>query len=280
MRKFTLALAFTGACTLMASSAFAVDRNGPPQRDLEINIGAGVMYAPDFLGSKDYQLYAFPNLSVKYKDQFFASVQDGIGYNVIRSNGWRIGPVAKYAMQRREDGNNPFRVAGDKTNALRGLGDVDGTLELGGFAEYRWREWSAKVEARQGVNGHEGFVTDLNANYTKAVSSVFWKEGSPLIVSVGPRATLVDNNYNQTYFGVNASQSARSGLSQYKAEGGLLSYGIGAAAILPITDTITATWIAGYDRIAGDAGDSPLAQQRGSENQAKVGVFLSYTFDY
>ncbi len=281
MRKFTLALALTGACTLMASPAFAADRNGPPQRDLEINIGAGAMYAPDFPGSKDYQLSVLPNLSVKYKDQFFASAPEGIGYNVIRSNGWRIGPVAKYAMQRQENGNNPFRVAGDKTNALRGLGNVDGTLELGGFAEYKWSDWSAKVEARQGVNGHEGFVTDLNVKYTKSVPSVFGKEGSPLIVSVGPRATLVDSNYNQAYFGVTASQSARSGLAQYKAEGGLLSYGIGAAVIYPITGTnLTAIWLAGYDRMAGDAGDSPLVQQRGSENQAKVAVFLSYTFGY
>ncbi|MDZ4786674.1 MAG: MipA/OmpV family protein [bacterium] len=280
MRKFTLALALTGACSLIASSAFSVDRKGPPQRDLEINVGAGAIYTPAFLGSKDYQLSAVPNLSVKYKDQFFASVQDGIGYNLIRSNGWRIGPVVKYAMQRKENGNNPFRIVGNKTDALRGLGDVDGTMELGGFAEYRWREWSAKADVRQGVNGHQGFVTDLNANYTKAVPSAFWKEGSPLILSVGPRATLVDSDYNQTYFGVNASQSARSGLSQYKAEGGLLSYGIGALAILPITDTMTATWIAGYERVAGDGGDSPLVQQRGSEDQAIVGMFFSYAFGY
>jgi len=280
MRKIILALGLSGACTLIASSTFAADRNGPPQRDLEIGVGAGAIYAPAFLGSKDYQLSAVPSLSVKYKDRFFASVPTGIGYNVIRSNGWRIGPLAKYAMQRKENDNNPFRVAGEKTDALRGLGDVDGTLELGGFTEYTWREWSAKAEARQGVDGHEGFVTDLDANYTTTVHSPFWTQGPPLIVSVGPRATLVDSDYNQTYFGIDAAQSARSGLSQYKAKGGLISYGIGATAILPITDTITATWIAGYARVAGDAGDSPLVQQRGAENQATVGVFLSYAFGY
>lgn len=281
MGKLTLALVLTGACSLMALPVFAVDRNGPPQKDLKISIGAGAMYAPDFLGSKEHQLYALPYLSVKYKDQFFASVPEGIGYNIIRSNGWRMGPVAKYAMQRQENGNNIFRIAGNKSNELRGLGDVDGTLELGGFAEYTCREWSAKAEARQGVNGHAGFVADLNANYTKVFHSFFQKEGSPLIVSVGPRTTLVDSNYNQTYFGVTASQSARSGLSQYKAAGGLFSYGIGAAAILPITHTnLTVIWLAGYDRMAGDAGNSPLVQQRGSENQAKAVVFLIYTFSY
>jgi|GEM_PF-5416035 len=32
--------------------------------------------------------------------------------------------------------------------------------------------------------------------------------------------------------------------------------------------------------MAGDAADSPLVQQRGSENQATMGIFLSYSFGY
>ena len=75
MSKFTLALVFTSACTLMASQAFAADRNRPPKKDLEINVGAGAIYAPAFLGSKDYQLSTVPNISVKYKDQFLPLCQ-------------------------------------------------------------------------------------------------------------------------------------------------------------------------------------------------------------
>lgn len=281
MSKFTLALALTGAYTLMASAAFAADGVKPAKKDLQINVGAGAMASPAFLGSKDYQLSTVPFISVTYKDQFFASIPTGIGYNAIRSSGWRAGPIARFAFAREEaNGANPFQVAGAETNALQGLGDVDSTLELGAFAEYTWKEWSAKVEARQGVGGHEGFITDLSANYQKVIPAAFSAQGSPLIVSVGPRATLVDSNYNQAYFGVNATQSANSGLSHYNAGAGLLSYGLGATAIYPISDKVTATSFAAYDRVAGDAGDSPLVQQRGSENQATVGVFLTYAFGY
>jgi len=67
-------------------------RNGPPQRDIKIGVGADAIYGPTFLGSKDCQISVVPNISAKYKHQFFASVPTAIGYNIIRSNGWRVGP--------------------------------------------------------------------------------------------------------------------------------------------------------------------------------------------
>jgi outer membrane protein len=86
-----------------------------------LTVGAGAIYAPAFVGSKDHQIIAYPDVKVEFKDLFFASVKDGVGYNVIHSNGWRVGPLVKYESERKENGNNPFRVAGKKTTALRGL---------------------------------------------------------------------------------------------------------------------------------------------------------------
>ena len=65
----------------------------------------------------------------------------------------------------------------------------------------------------------------------------------------------------------------------FNAAGGLHSYGIGATAILPLgkDNPWTAVLVAGYDRLTGDAADNPLVQLRGSEDQASLGVFLSYT---
>ena len=93
----------------------------PVSRDggWRINIGAGMLYAPSFMGSKDYQLFAFPSLSVSYGNLFFASMREGIGYNIINSNGWRVGPIIKYHFSRKEDGNNPFRVLAMLKELLR-----------------------------------------------------------------------------------------------------------------------------------------------------------------
>ena len=274
--KFVATL--TGVFFLIAPSLFAAELDNTPKHDLDIRIDAGMTCAPAFLGSKKYQISAIPNINIKYKDKIFASIQDGVGYNVINNNGWRIGPIAKYTFERSDNGDNPFRITGGKTHALHGLGNVDGTFELGGFVEYTWTEWSFEAELRQGVNGHNGMASDINATYTKDIHSILCDEAPPLILSLGPHATIVNNTYNEAYFGVTALQSARSGLPRYTAGGGLLSYGFGASVILPLSEKISTTWAAGYDRIVGDAGDSPLVKQRGSENQGTVGVFVSYSF--
>lgn len=237
-----------------------------------------MLTAPAFKGSNDYQLLAIPTVGVHYKDKLFASVQEGLGYNLIHQNGWRAGPILRYAFERDEDGSSPFKIAGNKSNALHGLGDVDGTWEPGGFVEYTWNEWSGKAELRQGINGHEGLIGDLSANYTKNIAPALNVSDRPVILSLGPRATLVSDDYNQAYFGVDAGQSARSGLQPYSPDGGLLSYGAGAVTIVPITQTVSTTLFVSYERLSGDAADSPLVQERGSENQGVAGVALTYKF--
>ncbi|MEM9438925.1 MAG: MipA/OmpV family protein [Pseudomonadota bacterium] len=238
-----------------------------------VSVSAGTILAPTYLGDDAYQLSAFPNIRVTYADRFFASLE-GIGYNVINDEGWRIGPIVKYNFGRDEDGDNPLAIAGDDTDDLDGLGDVDGTIEGGAFVEYEFEPFTAKVELRQGVNGHEGFIGNAEIEYGGSFSFA----DQMVIYSIGPQFTVVDNNYNDTFFGVDAGQSAASGLDEFDAEGGLLSYGVGGTLIVPVTDQVSTILFAEYDRLSGDAVDSSLVEDRGSENQGTVGLFISYQF--
>jgi len=268
------------AASLLHPARAAADDGPPPPKDWDFRVGAGTVYTPAFLGSKDYQLLLVPDLRVAYKDRFFLSEAEGMGYNVVNTDGWRFGPVARLAFARNDNGNNPFRIAGPKSDALVGLGNVSDTLELGGFGGYTWKEWSALVEVRQGVNGHDGLISDFSFNYTGDISHAFYREGPPLILSLGPEASLVDSKYNESYFGVNPQQSFHSGLPVYNDNGGLLKYGVAATLIVPITYKISATIVAGYARLSGDAADSPLVTQRGSPNQATISIFFSYEFGF
>lgn len=103
-----------------------------PRNDREVEIGLFSAYTPVFLGSKDYQLIADPNIQVRY-DRAFFSMQDGLGYDLIRSGGWRVGPIIGFRQGRRENGNSIFKIAGDSTDALRGLGKIEATAEAGGY---------------------------------------------------------------------------------------------------------------------------------------------------
>lgn len=246
------------------------------QESWKFTLGAGIMVMPAFLGSKDYQAVAFPNFKVEYKDRFFASLFEGIGYKVINNDKWSAGPIVKFDFGRTEDDDNPFRIAGDKTNALRGLGDVDATVELGGFVEYGMGPLVYQLELRQGVGGHQGLVVETGLNLRGFIGL----SGKTIMYSFGPRATFADANYINAYFGIDQTQSANSGLARYDADAGLVSYGIGGFAVVPITDSVSLGVFGGYDRLAGEVADSPLIKERGDENQFMGGIRITYEFGY
>lgn len=245
------------------------------QDDWKITLGVGTLYKPAFLGSKDYQMMAFPDIKIEYKDRFFASLF-GVGYKVICNDVWSVGPIVKLDFGRSEHDDNPFRIAGEKTNALRGMGNVDTTVELGGFVEYNIGPFAYQLEMRQGIGGHKGFIIETGFDFRGFID----KPGKSIMYSVGPRLTLADANYNNAYFGITRSQSINSGLSRYDAAAGVVSYGIGGFVVVPLTDTLSAGVFGGYDRLASGPADSPLIKKRGDANQFMGGLRLSYEFGY
>lgn len=269
MRSYlTFGILFMAAGTVKAQPA--------PAEGWQLTLGSGAIYSPSYEGDDDYSLKVLPNVQVRYGERFFASVQEGVGYNLVKEDGFRAGPIGRIRFSRVESGDQSFAIAGKDTDDLRGLGDVDTSIELGGFLEYEVAGMTLGAELRQAVSGHEGLVADLGVRWSGSSRAL----GSPVIWSFGPRARFVDDQYASAYFGVDPQQAIASGLPQYNAGGGLYSYGVGAVAILPLdrNGRWSAVFLAGYERLTGDAGSSPLVQLRGDEGQATFGVFVSYTF--
>lgn len=257
-------------------SAFAVAGNAAAQEsppEWRVTLGAGGVYAPSYEGDDAYRLSIVPNIEVRYGDRFDASFQNGVRYRLVNSPTLRLGPIGRVKFSRSEDGEQTFAVGGEDTEDLRGLGDVDTSIELGLFAEYEFSNLTLSAEARQAVSGHEGWVADLGARWSGR-GQMF---GRGVSWSAGPRARFVGDAYNEAYFGVDALQSAASGLAVFDAAGGLHSYGFGASVVAPLTPE--GRWalvaIAGYDVLTGDAADSPLVRERGRAEQATLGVVLS-----
>ena len=277
-QKISLRAGALAACAAvsgaLASVADAWAQEKPAEEGWRFTISAGSVYAPSYLGDDAYQLRALPGVSVKYGDRFFASLQEGVGYNIVNSHGWRVGPVAKYHFGRDEDGASVFAVVGDDTDDLIGLGDVDGSIELGGFVEYKYAGFTGAIELRQGIGGHEGLIGEAELKYVGKLAL----QGPPLIYSFGPKLIFAGDSYASAFFGVNAAQSAASGLAEFDAGGGLLSYGFHGSLVLPIDRHVSVVGFAGVDILSGDAADSSLVQERGAETQGVGGFFLNYTF--
>ena len=96
--------------------------------------------------------------------------------------------------------------------------------------------------------------------------------------SVGPRLTLGSGDFIDTYFGIDATQAANSGLAPFSADSGLYSFGVSGALIKPVNERFAVTAFATYDRLAGDVDASPLVTERGSPNVFIVGLAFGYRF--
>jgi outer membrane protein len=245
------------------------------QKEWHISAGAGLIVAPAFTGARTYSLLAVPDVRITYKDTFFANIKDGVGYAVIHGGGWRVGPVVTYTFSRSEKaGGSPFRIAGGSSNALQGMGDVPGTVSLGGFAECSVAPFKGKLRLHKGVTGHEGVAGEAGISY----GGVLTHNGPPLIYSFGPHVKFGDQKYTNAYWGISPQQSLRSGLERYHADGGITAYGVNAFGLVPWTKAVSIFVIADFDRLAPPVADSPLVRVRGADNQFLGGLFLSYGF--
>lgn len=266
------------ALLAMPLSGLAVAAGPPGESGWQLRVGAGLLTAPAYPGADTYHLNAVPALRLSYGDRFFASVEEGVGYAVVATDDWQAGPLVRVAFGRDEDATGPFRIAGSRTNDLQGLGDVHTTAEPGFFVRRSWREFSLGAEVRKGINGHRGWVGDVTASYTLRFASPM--AAGPAFLSMGPRVTFADGSYHRAFFGVDAIQSARSGLTPYSPGGGLLSYGIGGVMVVPAGDKVAITALAAFERLGRDAGRAPLVRDRGSVSQMIFGVIATYTFDF
>jgi outer membrane protein len=269
MRRLLLRAGSLFILPMMAGAALASDQGAllapTPAADWTITIGAEGLVHPRWENGSNYVVGAHPLFDIRPAGTpaRFHSPRDGMGFAVIETNGLSIGPVAKIRFPRREK---------DDAN-LAGLGNVDWAVELGGFVEYWPVQWMRlRSELRQGIGGHHGVVSDLAMDFVARATP-------SLTLSAGPRATFASASALQPYFGVSAAQALNSGLPVYDVKGGVHSVGAGTQARYQWSPQWATHVFAEYDRLRGDAANSPIVTQRGSAEKWTFGAGATYEFD-
>lgn len=256
------------AVLAVASPAWADSRWFSPEwfaGPWTVTLGAEGRVLPTYEGSSNYRFLPVPLFDIRRAGtpRHFQSPRDGASIGIVEFDNFRLGPTLKVRLPRRE---------GDDAK-LRGLGDVNFAVELGGFAEYWFTPWlRARGELRQGVSGHHGLTGDLAADVVVPVTP-------QLTLSGGPRLSFDSGKTMQTYFGVDPAQSVLSGLPVYNPSGGVRSYGAGVMARYEITPQWATHLFVEYERLIGSAADSPLVALRGSRDQVTTGLGVTYSFD-
>lgn len=230
------------------------------QKDVNFSLGSVALSTPKYIGSDERRMAVYPAFDAQWKNGAFFSVVSGLGYNFSKD------PSFQYGLRMTMEGGRDE----SRSEKLRGLGDINSTVEPGAFLNY--------------------FV---NPNYT-LLSSVRYGSGldhNGVQVSVGGRASgllnsrhrftalfstnWANSSYQQSYFGVNAAQASASGYSQYTPSSGLTDIKFGAHWHWSIDTNWSLTTGASVQHMMGDAANSPFMPQK-----TPVSVFSAASYRF
>ncbi len=233
-----------------AAPAFATD--GLIPAGTTVTVGAVAIAQPKYEGGKEYEVTGAPAFKFSGPNPFgsFLKVDtrniNDIGLGILNIGNFSAGPALGYRFDREEDDGR----------LLRGLGDVDGGVLVGGFARYDFKPAYVRASYLTQVTGEEdaGGILRLQVGADfQAVPQLFLKTFAAV--------EFADDDYMQTYFGVTAAQSASSGLVRYTPDSGAKSFHLGATAEYEFAPTWTAIAGIEYARLVGDAADSPVVER-------------------
>ena len=227
--------------------------------DWRRDVGPGFSMMPTFQGSKRYHLTPSAILDFRYKDEFFASDGEGIGWNALTGPGFRAGVALGYDLGR--DSHDDPRI--------RHLPNISFAPEPKLFAQYFLYPVALTADVRKGIGGNDGIVADFGAYLPVPLIKDTW------FMFVGPSVTLADRKYMNSYFGVSPDSSRISGLRSFDAGGGLASVGGGLSTVYLIDEHWLLESDLAYRHFLGDAARSPIIE---TKIQASIDFNIGYRF--
>jgi outer membrane scaffolding protein for murein synthesis (MipA/OmpV family) len=258
--------------------------NPMPDGSRDMYAGLGVQSGPRYEGAASRKLSALPVLQIEWSNGIFISGMSA-GMHLSRSPTAEYGPLLALQPGRDEAGTSTevggvegFQglgpSLGQKTLVTTGLGGMDeigARLQLGGFYNVylnpQWRLTSSLLigAARE----HDG------ARFELGVQRLALAAGERHRVSLSAGVGVVNRQYNETYFGVTAAESARSRFRAYQTGGGLQDVHVGARWNWVLSPSWMLTSNLQAKRLLGDARLSPLTER---STNLTVSTALAYRF--
>lgn len=233
-------------------------------------IGMGAGSVPDYKGSDDQTggVAAYGRYTFAGQQRYVQLFANELSLNLIDSQKYRFGPVINYHFGRDSDVEDIV---------VRQMKEIDDTIELGVFGDIVWVD-AGNPRNRLILGGMLlQDAGDESDGLRARLSARYWRQVHPAAdLHVGGGVIYGNRKYNDHYFGINADNVGSAPLPAYKAGSGVneVYVNLGTAIYL------SKAWMLGaglrYGRIVGDAADSPLVDQRGSENQVIGGIGLAY----
>lgn len=260
-------LAAAVSSLFVAAPAAAQDEDGTDSGDARgwiISVGAGAQLVPKYPGADSIGIAPLGVASVRREGSRMQipGPDSGWGFGILGPDSvFNFGPAFRLTAKR------------DEEDVGAPVGDVGLTAEAGAFVQLLpFEHFRLRAEGRQGIGGHKGFVADFGADLVLGdrIHSAF---------TIGPRVRWADNDYHEAYYGVTPAVAAATGLPVFDADSGIHAYGVIGGATVMISRNWGVYGYARYDRLTGDAADSPITRVFGSRDQFSGGLAVFYNFN-
>jgi MipA family protein len=251
--------------TFAASASFADDKS---EDGFTVTLGAersrGSLTGESLIKSK-----VSPQYGLDYRSgRFFAGTSQGIGYEFFKTD-----TVSAFAAFGPGGGRKEVK-AGDKdaNPRLIGMGKVQsgGVLALGVGTEVLDGLVNLQAALLKSTRSDQGFTAQFGAG----IGFPVW---GPISGSFEVGTTYADSKHMQTYYGVTAAQSARSGNAVFRPKAGFST----SSVTLGLNWEIDKQWLAsasvGREQLMGEAKKTPLLLNK-NKNDTTTSVSVSYRF--
>jgi outer membrane protein len=222
--------------------------------DWTLDIGAGAVYGFTPGGTKADQINVIPWASFNWHDRFYANVLEGVGYNVVKNDLWRVG------VQLRPNYSGASAIDGIK---LPGL-----SVDLTGYA-YRRIGYNFSIGGR--------LMHDISGQTdgTAAWFSLGHQDRTPIgLLQTTLYTRVADEKENQAYYGIDAAQSAQSGLPMYTLGAGAQNAGLALLMLSPVSKHWAVGSFLNVETALGQVANSPLIQDRPNKAMAYRGGLI------
>ncbi|HBN9710053.1 structural protein MipA [Pseudomonas aeruginosa] len=259
MRNASLCLA--GTLASLCSAAVA--------EEWHYSIGLGATNAPRYSGSDERASAPLVDLEIDGPHGFFLGLDKGLGWK----HEWPDASLSAYIgpSEQRKDRRSHFHGS----DRLNGMGSIRSRAQFGLAGTYDIGPFTLGATFEHALRKDSDRDTGSAYNSLELSLSSGLYEGRFGRLDGALNSRFGDGDYLRTWYGVSQRQAGRSRFEAYDANGGLVSIGASLTWSYPLGKDTTLVGLFDVQRLAGDAGDSPIVERR---TQSALSALVEYRF--
>lgn len=233
-------------------------------------VGLGVGSTTQWMGAREHVTGVVPAERVRRQGNRFAELYGPFAdVNLLDVPNWELGPMLSYRFGRKNVDDPVVNM----------LPPIDGGIEAGRFAGAHYvNSQDVPWRVRVGVSVLTAVSGGATGSHVTPYASFWMPLSSTIFVGAGAGFTWSSSGFIQQRSGVTPAAAMIGGLPAYTAGSGVRQFYAWPAVVWRLSPR----WFAGagafYQRLTGDAADSPIVMQHRDRNQWTVGGGLAYTW--